>query len=97
MKKLNSGRLVALTLALVILVGFTLHRRSVEIQRNCEYNSTAEYVVEHGDTLWDIAQLYSDNRHDVRDVVRTIRELSECTATIHAGQRLTIPVYEIMK
>jgi nucleoid-associated protein YgaU len=50
-----------------------------------------EYVVQSGDTLWDIAASHSDPGEDIRRVVRDIRKLSETSATIHPGQVLFIP------
>ncbi len=62
-----------------------------------DYTETTSYTVSSGETLWWIAKEYSDERHDVREVIDDIRELSNTTASIEAGQRLTIPLYDCMK
>lgn len=93
----NGGGVIALTLLMVIVIGLVVGFRNAEVKRNYAYTETTTYYVEKGDTLWTIAQEYSDNRHDTRKVIYEIEKLSGCTATIFPGDRLTIPVYEVMK
>lgn len=59
-----------------------------------EYNQTVAYWVEPGDTLWGIAREYSTPRQDVRKVVTLIENVNNCTATIHPGDMLIIPVFK---
>lgn len=51
-----------------------------------------EYVVETGDTLWDIASRHVSPGVDVRNLVSDIKTLSGMeTSTIFPGQILRIP------
>ena len=53
--------------------------------------TTQTYVVAPGDTLWDIAGRVAGDE-DVRTVVARIRQINGLEgATIHPGQRLTVP------
>ncbi len=53
-----------------------------------------EIVVHSGDTMWDIASRFSDEKEDVRDVIQRIVEHNKLASStdIRAGQRITIPV-----
>ncbi len=51
-----------------------------------------EYVVDVGDTLWDIAVKHAEPGVDVRNVVSDIKEMSGMeTSTIYPGQIVRIP------
>jgi LysM repeat protein len=53
---------------------------------------TVQYVVEPGDTLWEIASGHTGAGEDVRAVIAQIIELSSAEgSTIHPGQVLQIP------
>lgn len=59
------------------------------------YDRTVTYYVESGDTLWTIASRYSDrNNQDIRRVIDIIQEVNNCTANIHPGDALEIPVFD---
>ena len=50
-------------------------------------------VVHKGDTLWGIAEAYTEPTKDVRKQIRVIRELNGIEAnTIYPGQTILIPV-----
>ena len=52
-----------------------------------------EYVVTHGDTLWDIAAAHADDGEDVRRLVSEIKLRTGITSSvIHPGQVLQIPL-----
>ncbi|WP_225754136.1 LysM peptidoglycan-binding domain-containing protein [Actinotalea sp. Marseille-Q4924] len=50
------------------------------------------YVVEPGDTVWEIAEAVARPGQDVRDVVARIEDLNGLEGgQIHAGQRVVVP------
>lgn len=50
-----------------------------------------EYVVQSGDTLWDIAEEYSPNDMDIREYIYNIKEHNGLeTLNIHPGMALEI-------
>jgi len=53
---------------------------------------TVEYVVEQGDTLWQIAVEHTATGEDVRDVISDIKQRSRLTSSsLQVGQVLQIP------
>ena len=53
---------------------------------------TFDYVVESGDTLWEIASVHTGPGEDIRDVIAEIIELSHARGSlIRPGQVLRIP------
>lgn len=54
-----------------------------------------EYVVQEGDTLWDIAhQSNGFNKVDIREIIDDIEDKSNCSGSIVPGDIVYIPVYE---
>ncbi len=52
------------------------------------------YTVGPGDTIWDIAMIYSSDNKDVRKLVYEISNINSISETyIFAGDKLLIPVY----
>ena len=100
-KLVRQGRIltaIAIAFIIIIIIIITLAiTTTMERQNNYKYTSTTSYYVEEGDTLWFIAQQYSDNRHDVRIVIDEIEKLSQCNANLQIGQLLTIPLYDVMQ
>ena len=79
----------------VIVLAVNIPRHIKEEASKTPVSYTA-YIVNEGDTLWQIAT--ESNAHgiyDTRRIVSDICEASECTAEIYAGQELQIPQYDI--
>lgn len=96
MKK-SHGTIVLCMLGLIILVGLIAYTVS-EREAAYEYVDEGRWIVEEGDTLWEIAKEYSDNRHDIRRVIHIIRY--ECnnniSPDIYPGQVVYVPLFECM-
>ena len=54
-------------------------------------DTTTSYVVQPGDTLWDIAETYCPNSH-TGNVAHKIREMNDIDGYIYPGEVLTVPV-----
>lgn len=53
---------------------------------------TTEYVVNAGDTLWEVAASHASSDVDIRNLVADIKDLSGVeSTTIYPGQILRIP------
>ena len=54
-----------------------------------------EYTVSDGDTLWEIADRFTDESEDVREVIHEIRKINKLdSAEIHPGDIIVIPCGE---
>ena len=52
------------------------------------------YIVQDGDTLWEIASYYSNDSIDVREVIRQIEMKNSLSgAMIYCGDELLVPNY----
>ena len=87
-------RFTAFMSIVVLLLGITLG--SLMGYNDASGDSTQEYVkvvVSNGDTLWSIAQRYSNNSKDIRSLIYEISELNGIDSSrIYAGQELSIPI-----
>ena len=90
-RRRNRRRLAASLLVMAVMVGFVLATSNVLSARTSSEFITV--VVQHGDTLWDIAVRNSTGR-DVRYVVWEIRKRNglEEDVRIHPGQVLQVPI-----
>ena len=52
-----------------------------------------QYVVQSGDTLWDIAVENTPENRDCRDTISEIKEVNGIGNEIYAGQVIVVPVY----
>lgn len=75
----------------LIFLSFALVFNSMKEPTPVDY---IEYIVEPGDTLWEIARA-SDmwNKMDASIIIDDMCERSDCTATIYPGQIVYIPMY----
>lgn len=62
-----------------------------------EYHDVGIWVVEEGDTLWNIANEHCNETHDTRKVIVIIQSLNnDLSATIYPGQVIDVPLFENM-
>lgn len=94
----RNKRIFTTTICLICLITMIclINNSIQQRQANYHYETTTNYIVSKGETIWTIAQQFSDNRHDTREVVYEIQKLSNTTALIFPGQELTIPLYTVM-
>ncbi len=90
-RQLNRYRCSLLLLVLLSIMAVVLLTSFVKNgQAEVAYT---EYVVQTGDTLWDIATNCSDGHHDIRKIVYAMREKNNLAeATIHSGDVILVPV-----
>ena len=63
------------------------------VQATPELLETADYKVQSGDNLWEIAGDYTPEGRDVRNMIEAIKRLNDLEGSIiHPGQLLEIPV-----
>ena len=54
-----------------------------------------EFVVSKGDTLWDIADAYTDSEYDIRYTIYRIKEINNMdTSEVHPGEVIVVPIYK---
>ena len=76
----------------ILVIGMCIYNsvsRSIRLA-NAEY---INHIVSTGETLWGIANKYSDDSIDTRDVIHEIRKVNHLDdATIYCGDNLLVPV-----
>lgn len=62
--------------------------------QGCEskYDGEVIYIVEKGDTLWDIAEHFKPEGLNVSKYIYELRKLNGIGADIYPGQVITVPV-----
>ena len=96
MKKLNTKRIIKLSVVigiLVIMVLLFIHSTSLSY-KDIEYR---EMYVSRGDTLWNIAKSEQENNmyykgKDVREIIFDIKKVNNLTSSdLRVNQKLLIP------
>lgn len=81
--------LLALSLSVTLIITATSKRTSNGEAAEITY---VNYCVKPGDTLWDIAEEYSDNNVDLRKFISEIEEKNQLKgADIYIGDSLLVP------
>lgn len=63
------------------------------VQATPELLETADYKVQHGDNLWEIADDFTPEGRDVRNTIAAIKRLNDLDSSIiQPGQLLEVPV-----
>lgn len=82
-------RAVILLLPAIILVSACLFYLG---RADADFGPAANYVVQSGDSLWEIARAHAPAELDVRVYVQQLRLLNQLEqSVIHAGQVLLLP------
>ena len=86
------GRAAAVLLAGGLAVGGVLSAQAAAAGGPGGAVPVTAYVVQPGDTVWEIAEAVAAPGQDVRDVVASIQDLNGLEGgQIHAGQRVVVP------
>lgn len=80
--------LFASAVLLLLIAGFS------GMAESADHTDSIEVVVKPGDTLWQIANQYYDDRFDTRLVIAHIKAHNNLTESIiHPGETLQLPRY----
>lgn len=64
------------------------------LAESADHSEPIEIVVQPGDTLWQIANKYYDERFDTRLIIAHIKTHNDLAgSTIHPGETLQLPRY----
>lgn len=87
--RVRSGRLVVLAAAFIWIVGWAGHSAS---QPATVHASSQRYVVQNGDTLWDIARLQVGPDGDPRPLIEDMRQANQLHGPeLTPGAHLILP------
>lgn len=97
----NWAQAIVYTITVIVIIGGvlggTIYIMVTNAAAKYTYQRTVTYYVEQGDTLWAIAQNYSDSKNqDVRRVIDIIEDINDCPADIYPGDALEIPVFDCL-
>lgn len=85
--------LTSISLALVLLLAGAKAALAADTPVTPTVTATVEHTVVVGDTLWDIAAVYTDPGDDLRDTIYDIRVANGMPDSIvRTGQVLVIPL-----
>lgn len=91
--------IVSVVVVIVVLggvLGGTIYIMVSNTAAKYTYQRTVTYYVGQGDTLWVIAQNYSDPKIRMCGVIDIIEDINDCTADIYPGDTLEIPVFDCL-
>ena len=100
-KVAKQKRILLFTVTCILIAGvivcgsiFTLAKNPAEDMSQPKYYKSI--VIEHGDSLWSIAEEYRTNAYtSTQEYVNELKQLNALTSeTIHAGQHLIVSYYE---
>lgn len=84
-----------ITMCLVAVMVVGLFAVCVNAMKKPDIVGYDTYVVRSGDTLWAIAQESNGwNKMDAYEIIGDMEEASNCTALIHPGDIVYIPIYD---
>lgn len=87
-------RFTLFMIIMVLMIGITLG--NILGYNDVDGDSKTEYVtvvVSNGDTLWSIAERYSDGSMDIRQLIYEISKINGIeSGQIYAGQEISVPI-----
>lgn len=87
-RRIQKTTIIALLLLVILTMGFTLHP-----QERAEFTQTITRMIQKGDTLWDIAQEYNPEGHDIRNYVAMISRVNDLhNQPLMPGETILIPI-----
>lgn len=85
--------LTSISLALVLLLAGAVVASAADDSASPTVTPEVSHTVVAGDTLWDIAAVYTDPGDDVRDTIHDIRAVNGMPdSVVRVGQVLVIPL-----
>lgn len=93
-QKIHDRYILAFKIFILVLIAVLLTLIIIaKISHQTYYTDT--YLVQSGDTLWEIADAYAPDSMDYHEYINTIKEDNDLSNNIiHPGQRLKIRIYE---
>lgn len=87
-------RFFAFVLIAVMLLVFGIYTvATMNTTEAATINTYRQVIVESNDTLWTIADEYSDDSKDVRDVIEELKEINDLTSDeLQVGDVIFVPV-----
>jgi len=96
----NSGATVIIVVMAIAFVGLMFYKDRLD-RKAYEYSSTQRYIVERGDTLWEIAErITPSDRQDPRQVIYIIEQETKrltgvkVQSILQVGDTLYLPVFD---
>lgn len=90
---MNRGfKIIIVILVTVALCVGVICILNTQYSLNMDNYTVEEYIVKKGDTLWALAERFSDHQTDVRVWIHEVEQLNKCTGSLQIGQVLLIYV-----
>lgn len=77
-------------LMIVLFIGLTIYAVWTRLnETNVEYTEET-YVVQTGDTLWDIAEEYCSEHQSINEYIYKVKQVNNISSDLKAGQTIII-------
>lgn len=77
---------------MIIITAFTGNITAQALANEQDYGVRyTKVIVDDGDTLWNLAKDYGNDKQDIREKLKIIKEVNEIDSNISAGDIIYIP------